>query len=477
MSWPGERRSGSDPLYQRVPHLLIVAIAIAMVLGGGFWNRDQSVLMPGGTDMIQSVSSPLFTNGTPSTPSTQNLVASTSDNILDGYLSTSSLSVTPQQLGIEIYVTYDGHTIADVAAETGRSEDTLLWANDYRDTMQELPAGTQLRIPPTDGMLHMVGDGDTLENIAERYGVTPEDITGYAPNGVEHSADLVPNRMIMVPGGSMPMRDEVIFYTVRHGDALWQIADRFGLKPQTILWTNSLSNADVISPGQQLAILPTDGVMVEVDAGDTVESLAQEWSVEASAIRDWPANGLGADGSLIVGQSVMIPGGSPPAPPEPEPQPDPPAVASQPQQPAQSSQPVAQPAPQPTPTPAPPSRGTGRFIWPTTGVITQYFHSAHNGWDIANRMYTQIWAADGGTVIFSGWNNYGLGYAVAIDHGNGFVTWYGHMAEHPPVRVGQWVNQGQYIGPMGSTGYSTGPHVHFVIAYNGVYQNPGNYLR
>jgi murein DD-endopeptidase MepM/ murein hydrolase activator NlpD len=92
-------------------------------------------------------------------------------------------------------------------------------------------------------------------------------------------------------------------------------------------------------------------------------------------------------------------------------------------------------------------------------------------------MYTDIWAADAGRVVFSGWNDYGLGYAVAIDHGNGYVTWYGHMAEPPPVWVGQWVNQGQYIGPMGSTGFSTGPHIHFVIVYNGVYQDPGNYLR
>jgi murein DD-endopeptidase MepM/ murein hydrolase activator NlpD len=344
-----------------------------------------------------------------------------------------------------------------------------------RDPMKMLSEGTQLRIPPTDGMLHLVGHGDTLENIAERYGVTPEDITGYEPNGVEHTADLVPNRMIMVPGGTMPMRDEVIFYTVRDGDELWQIADRFGLQPQTILWSNSLSNADRITPGQQLAILPTDGVMVEVGASDTIESLAEEWDVEPSAIRDWPANGLGADGSLIPGQSVMIPDGSPPGTPETQPEPQAPSVASQPAPAAQPAQ-VQQPAPQPTPTPAP-ARGTGSFIWPTTGVITQYFHSAHNGWDIANRMYTNIWASDGGTIIFSGWNNYGLGYAVGIDHGNGFVTWYGHMAEHPPVRVGQWVNQGQYIGPMGSTGFSTGPHVHFVIAYNGVYQDPGNYLR
>jgi murein DD-endopeptidase MepM/ murein hydrolase activator NlpD len=458
-------------------------LAIAIVLGNGFWSRDESVVMPGGTDSINTVSGFLesLAGNYPPATTNQGLIASASGNVLDGYLSTSSLTVTPLQLGVETYVAGEGQTIADIALDTGRSEETLLWANELKDPMKLLSAGAQVRIPPTDGMLHVIGDGDTLENIAARYGVSPDAITSYEPNGVHHSADLVPNRLLMVPGGTMPVRDEVIFYTVRDGDTLWQIAARFGLDARTIMWANSLPSSEIITPGQQLAILPTDGVMVQVREGDDISSLASQWGVEPSAIRDWPQNGLGSDGSLIVGQYVMIPGGEPPPPPPP-PAPAPaPAVAEQPAQQAQPA-PAPQPAapavqPAPPPPPPPPSRGTGRFIWPTTGVITQYFHRAHNGWDIANRMYTEIWAADAGRVIFSGWNNYGLGYAVAIDHGNGFVTWYGHMAEPPPVWVGQWVNQGQYIGPMGSTGFSTGPHVHFVIVYNGVYQDPGNYLR
>jgi murein DD-endopeptidase MepM/ murein hydrolase activator NlpD len=502
-SWPGASRSGDDPLYRRLPHLVVIAIAISMVLGSGFWSReqDQPSVSPGGTDNIQRTLS--STDAAPiaaqePTQSTEGLIASTAENLMGGYLSTSSLSVTPQQLGITTYVTRQGQSISSVAVDTGLSEETLLWANDYRDPSQSLPAGTQLRVPPTDGMLHLVSDGDTLDNIADRYDVLPDVITSYDANGVEHSADLVPNRMIMVPGGSMPMRNEVLFYTVREGDQLYQIADRFGLRDQTILWTNKLTSSDMITPGQQLAILPTDGVMVEVTAEDTVETLAEEYGVDPSAIRDWPANGLGADGSLVSGESIMIPGGTPPPEPEPTPTPEPEPTPEEEDEEEtlqlaeadeesedddgeeESEDVFAEPVGGSRPDPTEPSgaspHGTGEFVWPTTGVITQYFHSSHNGWDIANRPGTEIWAADNGRVVFSGWNNHGLGYAVAIDHGNGYETWYGHMEEHPPVEVGQAVGQGEYIGPMGNTGFSTGPHVHFVIAYNGQYQDPGSYL-
>ena len=145
------------------------------------------------------------------------------------------------------------------------------------------------------------------------------------------------------------------------------------------------------------------------------------------------------------------------------------------------SQPAAAPAQHPA---------SGRFIWPTSGTITQYYGPTslwlepaylgyahfHQGLDIANGMYTPIVAAASGTVAFAGWTNVGYGYAVQIDHGNGLVTWYGHMAQMPAVHSGQWVEQGQYLGPMGSTGASTGAHLHFGVLKNGVWDNPLNYL-
>ncbi len=123
----------------------------------------------------------------------------------------------------------------------------------------------------------------------------------------------------------------------------------------------------------------------------------------------------------------------------------------------------------------------GSFIWPAAGVITQGFWAwewghRHGGLDIANSAGTPLVAADGGTVVSAGWNVYGFGYCVVIDHGNGFKTLYGHMMHQPAVWAGEKVSRGQYIGPMGSTGNSTGPHVHFAIYYNGILRDPLNYL-
>jgi hypothetical protein len=100
----------------------------------------------------------------------------------------------------------------------------------------------------------------------------------------------------------------------------------------------------------------------------------------------------------------------------------------------------------------------------------------HNGIDLAAPAYTPLLAADGGTVEYSGWCDCGLGYYVKIDHGNGFKTLYGHMAEPPWVAAGEAVAKGDVIGPVGSTGISTGPHVHFIMEINGVAQDPLGYL-
>ncbi len=138
--------------------------------------------------------------------------------------------------------------------------------------------------------------------------------------------------------------------------------------------------------------------------------------------------------------------------------------------------------PPPPPAPAAPARATGGFIWPVSGSLTQYFGEnpgdygpgGHDGIDIANVQGTPIAAADGGVVIFAGWRG-GLGNAVGVDHGNGFVTWYGH-ASQLAVSSGERVGRGQVIAYVGTTGRSTGPHLHFSVVRNGVYVDPLAYL-
>ncbi len=160
-----------------------------------------------------------------------------------------------------------------------------------------------------------------------------------------------------------------------------------------------------------------------------------------------------------------------------------------------STDPAPEPAaPAPTAVPPPPTAGvaTGSFMLPVLGyTFTQAYGCSpfafepydgglgcnfHNGIDLAANAYTPILASDGGSVKYAGWCDCGLGYYVEIDHGNGFATVYGHMAEMPYVATGQAVNQGEVIGPMGSTGLSTGPHVHFMLKVNGGTVDPLGYL-
>lgn len=125
------------------------------------------------------------------------------------------------------------------------------------------------------------------------------------------------------------------------------------------------------------------------------------------------------------------------------------------------------------------SSSTGRFSWPARGIITSRYGrrwgELHTGIDIAVPRGTTVKAADSGVVSFAGWNG-GYGYCVIINHTNGYQTLYGHNSKLS-VKVGQEVSKGQKIAASGSTGRSTGPHVHFEVRKNGVAQNPSSYLK
>ena len=253
------------------------------------------------------------------------------------------------------------------------------------------------------------------------------------------------------------VRGEIIDYIVQRGDTVSSIGEKFAISADTIRWQNDLASKDSIKQGQVLQILPITGVSHVVKKGDTVYSIAKKYDVDPQVIVNYPFNTFSNDETfeLAIGQVVIVPDGVKPS--------------------EVLWTPVAR-VRQITP-----DAGTvvasGIFVWPAGGTITQRFVWYHPAIDIANRAMPDILAADSGTVIVSGWpDNSGYGNRAIIDHGSGYRTLYAHLSRIYVV-VGQTVARGNAIGKMGSTGRSTGPHLHFEVIKNGVHLNPLSVLQ
>lgn len=259
-----------------------------------------------------------------------------------------------------------------------------------------------------------------------------------------------------VPFTIIPERPrlDVETYVVQPGDTVYGIAEKFGLKPETILWSNPEleSNPDLLRVGDRLVILPVNGVYHRVTSKDTIASIAKQYKVTPDAIVGYAWNKLtDPNQTLTPGTYLIVPGGQKPFVPR---------------QVAVYSGPIPQGA----------RRGSGVFGWPASGYITQRYWSGHRAFDIGAWIGSPVVAADSGFVVYAGWDRTGYGNLIVIDHGNGFSTYYAHLSKIF-VRVGESVAKGQRIGSIGSTGRSTGPHLHFEIRLHGVQQNPGSYLR
>jgi murein DD-endopeptidase MepM/ murein hydrolase activator NlpD len=258
-------------------------------------------------------------------------------------------------------------------------------------------------------------------------------------------------------------RADIVTYKVQAGDTVWDIGARFNVGWYSVMWSNGLDEDAIIKPGQELRVPPVSGVVHNVKSDDDLDSIAKRYSVEPAAIVDY--NGLRPGEGLPVDKLLVIPGGQLPVVHRPAP-PPPPVVRPQTQ-----PQTVRPGLPLPPAAPLTPAAPTGRFSWPARGLITTYFSSWHPGIDVAAALGTAIGAADGGTVTFTGWDNTGYGYRVVINHGNGYSTTYNHLSSIA-VRTGQKVSKGQIIAGMGSTGRSSGSHLHFEILRNGSFINP-----
>ena len=383
------------------------------------------------------------------------------------------------------YTVAEGDTIESVAAKFNVMPETIMGSNGIFDSSEQLPAGRTLAVPPIDGMYYVPNEGDTIDTIARRFQADPASIAAYAPNAIE--GDVVqPGKPIVVPGGMMPQREVALPYNVKPGDTLKGVASRFGVDVPTLLNANDIPDPDNLQIGSQLKVLPVSGLEYKVEKGDNILSIAEKLGVTPQMILDYQPNHLTVESTLQIDQVIIVPGGSPEREVIAAARIEPVARGAEnlaaPVAPKTEKKAAPKPEPKKVTPPAPkkeantPKVGTGRFVWPVQGRITQYFSSRHNGLDIAIRAGTTIVAADSGRVIWSGWRTDGLGYCVMIDHGNGLTTVYGHMIRQPSVYVGQYVSRGQKIGLVGSTGRSTGPHVHFMVQMNGAAQDPLAYL-
>ncbi len=274
-------------------------------------------------------------------------------------------------------------------------------------------------------------------------------------------------------------RDEIVKYTVVEGDTVFGIAEKYGLQPQTILWGNYgtlLDDPHNLKPGQVLNILPVDGTYYEWQNGDGLNGVAKFFGVAPEVIVNYPANKLDpetigdlAAPNIKAGTYLIVPGGQ--------------------------RQFISWSAPLGVTRENPSSArvlgpgfcdpvtggavGFGTFVWPANKHFLSGFdyrpNANHWGIDIAGSEGEGVYAADAGVVVYAGWNNYGYGNMIMVDHGNGFQTLYAHLSALYRF-CGQSVGQGEGIGAIGSTGNSSGAHLHFEIRTPTYFVNPWDYL-
>ena len=249
------------------------------------------------------------------------------------------------------------------------------------------------------------------------------------------------------------IRDKVEIYTVQEGDTLESVASKFEVSEKTISWANDLKSTK-LREGASLKIPPTTGIVHEVQPGDTIYSVAKKYGVKAQNIVNFPFNDFKDESfNLIAGTTLVIPEGV-----------------------MYEDSTTARPDTYTFAKVVEGVQGSSNFIWPTRGIITQYPTVYHMALDIADNGAPPTLAADAGTVVYSGCFSWGYGCHIIIDHNNGYSTLYGHLSRRD-VEQGDIVSQGQQIGAMGSTGRSTGMHLHFEVRQGNVAINPQAFLQ
>jgi len=292
----------------------------------------------------------------------------------------------------------------------------------------------------------------------------PFQVPSFDPRDEKEALYRLAQITTIIPTGH---RTDAVTYLVQPSDSVFGIAGKFNLKPETILWSNYdllQDNPHTLSVGMELNIPPLDGIYYQWQEEDTFKSVANTFKTKPEKIINWIGNHLDLTNPQVeVGEKVMIPGGK------------------------RAFQQWLMPT---IPRGAAGVSagvygsgvcsgvyegvfGSGGFIWPTTNHIISGndYWAGHLAIDIGVYIGEPVWAADHGVVVFSGWSTAGYGNVVMIDHGNGYQTLYAHL-NSVSIKCGQSVYQGQVIGMGGSTGNSTGSHLHFEVRYLGGFVNP-----
>jgi len=265
------------------------------------------------------------------------------------------------------------------------------------------------------------------------------------PDGVQNEAVLAMDTGTLVESFSKPQTLLYNSYTIQKGDIIGDLAANFGLNEDTLISTNGIKNTRLIQIGQVLRVPNQDGIFYKVKNGDTLDQIAQKYSADAGAIQ--VANELFSD-TALAGTVVFIPG-------------------------ARLDWMEKQ------------EINGDMFLWPVSGYITSPYgyrkwpfggaRQFHSGLDIGAPMGSSVKAAMSGRVSAVGWDDV-LGNYIVINHQSGYRTMYGHLSA-ARVKSGVYVSAGERIGDVGSTGLSTGPHLHFTVFKNGVTVNPRNLLK
>lgn len=262
-------------------------------------------------------------------------------------------------------------------------------------------------------------------------------------------------------------RTEVVEYTVATGDSVFGIAQSFNLHPETILWANydQLNDSpDMLNPGMTLNVPPVNGVYYQWQEGDTFESVATKFDTKVEDILGWEGNNFDLTNPQVEpGAWIMIPNGH-----REFRQWLVPTIAR-----TNSGVSKSVLGPGACEGNYAGAYGSGAFSWPTAShtLSGNDYWSGHLGIDIAGYLGDGVFASDAGVIVFAGWANGGYGYMVMIDHGNGYQTLYAHLSV-VNAGCGQSVYSGTYIGAIGSTGNSTGPHLHFEVRDMGGFISP-----